>query len=87
MVPIHFCLELPDPGNVHGSSTAFECARIRSNVRMAGHLQTTVTQETSDWYGGSAGQNASITVTSPGSNDVVVCPNGGNSSTLLLEVD
>jgi len=51
------------------------------------HLQTTVTQETFDSYGGSAGKNVSITVTSPGSTYVVGCANGGNSSTLLLEVD
>ena len=51
------------------------------------HLQTTVTQETFDTYGGSAGTNVSITVTSPGSAYEVGCSNGGNSSTLLLEVD
>jgi hypothetical protein len=51
------------------------------------HLQTTVTQETFDTYGGFAGENVSITVTSPGTNSVVGCPNGGNSSTTILEVD
>lgn len=51
------------------------------------HLQATVTQETFDTYGGSAGVNVSITVTSPGTNSVVGCPNGGNSSTTILEVD
>lgn len=51
------------------------------------HLETTVTQETFNTYGGSAGKNVEITVTSPGSTYVVGCSNGGNSSTLLLEVD
>jgi hypothetical protein len=51
------------------------------------HLRTTVTQETFDTYGGTAGKNVSITVTSPGNTYVVGCANGGNSSTLLLEVD
>lgn len=51
------------------------------------HLETTVTQETFNTYGGSAGKNVEITVRSPGSTYVVGCSNGGNSSTLLLEVD
>ena len=51
------------------------------------HLQTTVTQRTFDSFGGQAGTNVLITVTSPGTTSVVGCPNGGNSSTLLLEVD
>ena len=51
------------------------------------HLQAAVTQETFESYGGSAGKNVLITVTSPGSTYVVGCANGGNSSTLLLEVD
>jgi hypothetical protein len=48
------------------------------------HLQTTITQDT---YGSSAGKNAWITVMSPGSTYVVGCANGGNSSSLLLEID
>ncbi len=51
------------------------------------HLQTTVTQETFASYGGSAGNNVWITVISPGTASTVGCPNGDNSSALLLEVD
>lgn len=51
------------------------------------HLQTTVTQETFDSFGGSAGTNVLITVMSPGTTSVVGCPNGGNSSTLILGVN
>jgi len=51
------------------------------------HLQTTITQETFDSYGGSAAKNVWITVTSPGSTYVLGCANGGNSSSLLLEID
>jgi len=51
------------------------------------HLQTTVTQQTFDSFGGQAGTNVLITVTSPGTTSVVGCSNGGNSSTLLLEID
>jgi len=51
------------------------------------HLQTTVTHETLESYGGSAGKNVLITVTSTGTTSVVGCSNGGNSTALLLEVD
>jgi hypothetical protein len=51
------------------------------------HLQTTITQETFDTYGGEAGKNVLITVTSPGSSYVAGCTNGGNSSTFILEID
>jgi hypothetical protein len=51
------------------------------------HLQTTITQETFESYGGSAGKNVSNTVTSPGTTSVVGCPNGGNSSTPILDIN
>jgi hypothetical protein len=51
------------------------------------HLQTTITQETFDTYGGSVNKNVWITVTSPGGSYVEGCSNGGNSSMLLLEID
>lgn len=51
------------------------------------HLQTRITQATFESYGGSAGKNAWITVTSPGSTFVVGCADGENSSSLLLEID
>ena len=50
-------------------------------------LQTTVTRETFESYGSSAGKMYRFTVTSPGSTYAVRCANGGNSSTLLLEID
>jgi hypothetical protein len=53
----------------------------------SGRLQTTVTQETFESYGGSAGKMYRFTVTSPVSTYVVGCANGGNSRTLLIEVD
>ena len=51
------------------------------------HLQTTITQATFESYGGSAGKNAWITVTSPGGTFAVGCADRGNSSSLLLEID
>jgi len=53
----------------------------------SGHLQTTITEETFNSYGGSAGKNVWISVSSPGNTSVVGCPNGQNSSGLLLEID
>lgn len=51
------------------------------------HLQSTVTQQTFDSFGGSAGNSVMISVVSPGTNSLVGCPNGGNSSTLILEIN
>jgi hypothetical protein len=51
------------------------------------HLQATVTQQTFDSYGGSAGKSVMISVVLPGTTSVVGCPNGGNLSTDILEVD
>jgi hypothetical protein len=51
------------------------------------HLQATVTQQTFDSFGGSAGNSVMISVVSPGTNSLVGCPNGGNSSTLILEIN
>lgn len=51
------------------------------------HLQSTVTQQTFDSFGSSAGNSVMISVLSPGTNSVVGCPNGGNSSTLILDIN
>jgi hypothetical protein len=51
------------------------------------HLQTTITQQTIDSLGGSAGSSVQISVRSQGSVAVSGCPNGGNSATLALAID
>jgi|SRR5580692_1862942 hypothetical protein len=51
------------------------------------HLQTTVTQETFDSFGGSAGSNVQISVRSLGSVADLGCPIGGNSTTLVLVIN
>ena len=51
------------------------------------HLQTTITQQTFDSFGGSAGSSVQISVRSQGSVAVLGCPNGGNSATLDLVID
>jgi hypothetical protein len=49
------------------------------------HLETTITQQTFDSFGGSAGSSVQISVRSQGSGSG--CPPGGNSATLVLVID
>lgn len=51
------------------------------------HVQTTVTQQTFDSFGGSVGNNVQISVRSPASFDDLGCPIGGNSATLVLVIN
>ena len=51
------------------------------------HLQTTITQQTFNSFGGSTGSSVQISVKSQGSVAVPGCPNGGNSATLDLVID
>ena len=51
------------------------------------HLQTTVTQQTFDSFGGSVGNNVQISVRSQASFDDLGCPIGGNSATLVLAIN
>ena len=51
------------------------------------HLQTTITQQTFDSLGGSAGNSVQISVRSQASVAVSGCPNGGNSATLDLVIN
>jgi hypothetical protein len=53
----------------------------------ARHLQTTITQQTLDSFGGSAGSRVLISVVSPESDFIVGCPDGGSSGTLVLVVN
>jgi hypothetical protein len=51
------------------------------------HLQATITQQTFDSFGGSAGSSVLISVRSQGSTDDLGCQNGGNSATLALVIN
>jgi hypothetical protein len=53
----------------------------------SGHLQTTVTQQTFESFGGSAGSEVRISVRSEGMDPVMGCPSGGNSATLVLVIN
>lgn len=51
------------------------------------HLQATITQQTVESFGGSAGSFVRVTVRSRGSVAGFGCPNGGNSGTLILAIN
>ena len=51
------------------------------------HLQTTITQQTVDSFGASAGSIVHISVSSPGAIADLGCPNGLNSATLILVIN
>ena len=51
------------------------------------HVQTTVTQQTFDSFGGSVENNVQISVRSKASFDDLGCPIGGNSATLVLVIN
>jgi hypothetical protein len=51
------------------------------------HVQTTVTQQTFDSFGGSVGNNVQISVRSQALFDDLGCPIGGNSATLVLVIN
>ena len=50
------------------------------------HLQTTITRQTFDSFGGSVGSSVQISVMSQSSFDDMGCPIGGNSATLALVI-
>jgi hypothetical protein len=51
------------------------------------HLQTTITQQTFDSFGGSAGSTVQISVRSQGSVAGLGCPKGGSSAALALVIN
>jgi hypothetical protein len=51
------------------------------------HLQVTITQQTFESFGVSAGSSVQISIMSPQSATVVGCPSGGTSATLILAIN
>ena len=51
------------------------------------HLQTAITRQTFDSFGGSAGSSVQISVRRQGSVDNFGCPIGGNSAALVLVIN
>ena len=60
---------------------------LQSTFLDSHHLQTTVSQQTLDSFGGSGGDDVQISVTSQASFDNFGCPIGGNSATLVLVIN
>jgi hypothetical protein len=60
---------------------------LQTTFADSSHLQTTITQQTFNSFGGSAGSSVRISVRSLGSASVLGCSNGGNSATLELLIN
>ena len=80
-------LTIEGSGFVSQSEILWNGNPLQTTFMDSGHLQTTITQQTFDSFGGSAGSSVLISVLSPGSNAVLGCPNGGNSGTLVLDIN
>ena len=74
-------------GFVPQSQIMWNGSALQTTFTDSRHLQATVTQETFDSFGGSAGSSVQISVRSQGSASVLGCPNGGNSATLVLVIN
>lgn len=60
---------------------------LQTTFTDSNHLHATITQQTLDSLGGAVENRVQISVRSQGSNPVLGCPNGGNSSTLVLVIN
>ena len=76
-------LTLNGSGFVPQSQIMWNGNALQTTFTDSGHLETTITQQTFDAFGGSKGNNVQISVRSQGS---LGCPNGANSATLVLVI-
>jgi hypothetical protein len=60
---------------------------LQTTFTDSSHLQTAITQQTFNSFGGAAGSSVRISVRSLESGGVSGCPNGGNSATLELVIN
>ena len=70
-------------GFIPQSQIMWNGSALQTTFMDSRHLQATITQQTFDSYGGSAGSSVQISVKSP----LLGCPNGGSSSILLLVIN
>ena len=74
-------------GFVRQSEILWNGNPLQTTFTDSGHLQTTITREMLDSFGGSDGSGVLISVRSPGkSHSIEGCPNGGSSGTLVLSI-
>jgi hypothetical protein len=74
-------------GFVPQSQILWNGSALQTTFMDSDHLRTTITQQTFDSFGGSAGSSVQIAVRSQGSVPVLGCPNGGNSATFVLVIN
>ena len=74
-------------GFVPQSQITWNGGALPTKFTDAGHLQTTITRQTFDSFGGSVGSSVEIAVRSQGSFPVPGCPDSGNSATLVLLIN
>jgi len=74
-------------GFVPQSQILWNGSALQTTVTDSGHVQATITQQTFDSLGGSAGGTVQISVMSPGSAHIVGCSDGGTSAALILVIN
>ena len=74
-------------GFVPQSQIMWNGSALPTTFMDSSHLQTTITQQTFNSFGGSVGSSVQVSVRSQGSVAVSGCPNGGNSATLALVIN
>jgi len=76
-------------GFVYQSQILWNGNPLQTKFLDSDHLQATITQQTFESYGGSAGGSALISVMSPGSGMTSIegCQDGGSSGSLALFID
>jgi hypothetical protein len=80
-------LTVDGTGFVSQSEIQWNGSPLQTTFLDSRHLQTMITQQTLDSFGGSAGSDVQISVVSPESHFIVGCPSGGSSGTLVLVVN
>jgi hypothetical protein len=73
-------------GFVPESQIMWNGSALQTTFMDSRHLQTTITQQTFDSFGGSSGSMVQISVKSQSAADLE-CPLGGSSATLVLVID
>jgi hypothetical protein len=74
-------------GFISQSQIMWNGSALQTTFMDSRHLQTTITQQTFDSFGGSAGSTVQISVKSQESVSDFGCPIGGNSATLVLVIN
>ena len=80
-------LSVEKTGFVPQSEIQWNNKSIADDLHRFTSLHATVAQQTFDSFAGSAGKSVLLSAMSPGTNSVVDCLNGGDSSTVILELD